>query len=90
MSREEIDLVWFVVAYGGGVAAVLVFLRTLFVPPKTPAGGDYRKAPFEVWLEYSQRRAQEDLRAELEKYRIDRGLAHPSREPHAPTQAPTP
>jgi hypothetical protein len=85
MRREEIDLVWFIVAYGGGLCATLVFLRTIFVPPKTSASGEYLKAPFEVWLEYSQKRAQEDLRAELEKYRIDRGLAHPSREPHAPT-----
>jgi hypothetical protein len=87
MSREEIDLAWFVVAYCGGLSATLVFLRTIFVPPKNSASGEYRKAPFEVWLEYSQRRAQEDLRGELEKYRIDRGLAHPSREP--PASAPT-
>ena len=88
MNREEIDLAWFIVIYGGALAGLVTLLRTIFVPPKTSAGGDYRKAPFEVWLEYSQRRAQEDLRAELEKYRIDRGLAHPSREP--PAQAPTP
>jgi hypothetical protein len=90
MHREELDLIWFAVTYGGGLIGILVFLRTIFVPPKTPAGGDYRKAPFEVWLEYSQKRAQEDLRAELEKYRIDRGLAHPSREPPTPASTPTP
>ena len=90
MNREELETLWWAIVYVGALAGLVTFLRTIFVPPKTPAGGDYQQAPFEVWLEYSQRRAQEDLRAELEKYRIDRGLAHPSREPHAPTQAPTP
>lgn len=80
MNREEAELVWFVVAYVGAIVALLVFLRTVFVPPSIPTGGQ-RKSPFEAWLEFSQQRAQEDIRAELEKYRIDRGLAHPTREP---------
>jgi hypothetical protein len=82
MNREEADLVWFVVLYVGALVGVLVFLRTVFVPPPGPTGpsGEQRKSPFEAWLEFSRGRAQEDIRAELEKYRIDRGLAHPTRE----------
>jgi hypothetical protein len=79
MNREEVDLVWFVVLYVGALVGVLVFLRTIFVPP-AGASGEQRKSPFEAWLEFSRGRAQEDIRAELEKYRIDRGLAHPTRE----------
>lgn len=76
MNADKNDFIWLAI-YGGLGISALVILRTIFVP----SGSGDRKSPFEVWLEFSQKRAQEDLRAELEKYRIDRGLAHPAREP---------
>lgn len=80
MGHEELGLVWSIVMYVGALVGVLVLLRTLFVPP---SGGNDRKSPFETWIEFSQKRSQENLRAELEKYRIDRGLAHSTRDPSA-------
>lgn len=76
MHKDEIDLVWYVVLYVGGIVGAIVFLRTLFVPPATPSGSAERKSPFELWMEFSQQRAREELQADLEKYKIDKGLVH--------------
>jgi hypothetical protein len=76
VNREEADLVWYIVLYVGAITSAIVFLRTLFVPPATPAGSTERKSPFELWMAFSQQRAQEELQADLEKYKIDKGLVH--------------
>lgn len=77
MQRDELETLWWIVLYAGVVGAGIVLLRTLFVPPRGANGG---KSPFEVWIEFSRERAQQELEADLEKYRIDKGLVHRSRE----------
>lgn len=73
MSREELETFWWVVVYAGAVGCGIVLLRTLFVPP-SGAGTSGGKSPFEVWIEFSRERAHQELQADLEKYRIDRGI----------------
>lgn len=81
MNREELETLWWVALYAGAVGAGVVLLRTLFVPPRG-ATGDMKgeKSPFQLWLEFSRERAQHELEADLEKYRIDKGLVHRSRD----------
>lgn len=69
MQRDELETLWWVVLYVGAVGGGVVLLRTLFVPPVTGA-----RSPFEVWMEFSRERAHQELEADLEKYRIDRGI----------------
>lgn len=75
MNREELETLWWVAVYVGGLAGAITFMRTLFVPPGgAPEGKE--KSPFQLWLEFSRERAQHELEADLEKYRIDKGLVH--------------
>jgi hypothetical protein len=73
MSRDELETLWWALVYVGGLVGVITFLRTVFVPPGgAPEGKE--KSPFQLWLEFSRERAQHELEADLEKYRIDRGI----------------
>ena len=74
MHKDEIDLIWYIVVYVGGLIGAIVLFRTLFVAPSGGTGATDHKSPFELWMAFSQQRAQEDLQADLEKYKIDKGL----------------
>ena len=79
MNKEQLDALWLIVLYVGALAALIAFLRTLFVPPR--GGVDEKdRSPFQIWLEFSRERAEHELNADLEKYRIDKGLAHQPRD----------
>lgn len=79
MGKDELQTLWWIVVYLGALSSGIVILRTLFVPPR--AGGTLdspkaEKSPFQIWIEFSRERAHQELEADLEKYRIDRGLIH--------------
>jgi len=77
MYREELETLWWVVLYVGALVGLVAFMRTLFVPPRGATGDPKgEKSPFQLWLEFSRERAQHELEADLEKYRIDKGLIH--------------
>lgn len=79
MNKEQLDALWLIVVYAGALVGLIAFLRTLFVPPR--GGIDEKdRSPFQIWLEFSRERAEHELNADLEKYRIDKGLAHQPRD----------
>jgi hypothetical protein len=77
MHRDELETLWWVVLYVGALVGGVTLTRTLFVPPRGTTGDTKgEKSPFQLWLEFSRERAQHELEADLEKYRIDKGLIH--------------
>lgn len=75
MQRDELETLWWIVLYAGAVGGGVVLLRTLFVPPRGTTGDPGgEKSPFQIWIEFSRERAKQELEADLEKYRIDRGI----------------
>lgn len=75
VEKELWNMLWWVVLYIGGLAAFVIALRIVFVPPKG-SGGQTEKSPFQLWVEFSRERLKQEIEADLEKYRIDKGLAH--------------
>lgn len=87
MNKEQLDALWLIVVYAGALVGLIAFLRTLFVPPR--GGIDEKdRSPFQIWLEFSRERAEHELNADLEKYRIDKGLAHQPRDFRAERERP--
>lgn len=87
MNKEQLDALWLIVVYAGALVGLIAFLRTLFVPPR--GGLDEKdRSPFQIWLEFSRERAEHELNADLEKYRIDKGLAHQPRDFRAERERP--
>lgn len=75
-DRELWNMIWWIVIYVGGLGAFVTVMRVLFVPPKAKEGQAPDKSPFQIWVEFSRERLKQELEADLEKYRIDKGLAH--------------
>lgn len=75
-DRELWSMAWWAVFYIGGLAALVTAMRVIFVPPKTKEGQPAERSPFQIWVEFSKERLKQETEADLEKYRIDKGLAH--------------
>lgn len=74
-EKELMSMIWWIVLYLGGLSAFVIIMRVLFVPPKSKEG-QTEKSPFQLWIEFSRERLKQEIEADLEKYRIDKGLAH--------------
>ncbi len=83
-------LVMAIAALVAGTKVLLVLFKDPVIPSAPHATSDATQegsalgslslslSPFKAWLAYSDQRARLQAETELERYRIDRGLAHPS------------